>query len=113
MPAPLMMSTTMATSNIPSPLKSAMMGGPGFVPPGSRRLLIVGADGETATVKLTALDVPPPGAGFVTVMLPVVGETRSAWGTTPMISVLLTKKVWMGTLFQFTTDTLKNPVPVR
>jgi hypothetical protein len=64
------------------------------------------------TVNAVAADVPPPGAGFCTVIWFVELPDRSAAGTTPTSCVALTTLVAISTPFQPTNDPATNPVPV-
>jgi len=57
-------------------------------------------------------DVPPPGAGLVTVTCPVPTVAMSAAVIAAVNCVALTYVVVRLDPFQFTTDPLMNPVPV-
>jgi hypothetical protein len=58
------------------------------------------------------LEVPPPGTGFVTVIVAVCGEARLAAGTAAVSFELLTNVVVNALPFQFTLAPLTNPSPV-
>jgi 3,4-dihydroxy-2-butanone 4-phosphate synthase len=63
------------------------------------------------TVKVTAFDVPPPGAGFVTVTGGVPAEARSLAKIAAVICVALTNVVVLVVPLKFTTDVFTKLVP--
>lgn len=63
-------------------------------------------------VNVMPVEVPPPGAGFVTVTDAVPAVAKSASGTTAVKDVALTNVVVSGVPFQFTTDVPTKFVPV-
>jgi hypothetical protein len=63
------------------------------------------------TVKGTAFDVPPPGAGLETVTEAVLAEARAEAGTSATSWWTFTNAVLSGVPFQFTTEVGTNPVP--
>jgi hypothetical protein len=63
------------------------------------------------TVRVCALDVPPPGAGFVTVMLNVPPVVRSLAGIAAVNCVALPKVVVRAEPLKFTTDVETKLVP--
>jgi hypothetical protein len=63
------------------------------------------------TVRVWALDVPPPGAGFVTVMLNVPPVVRSLAGIAAVNCVALPKVVARAEPLKFTTDVETKLVP--
>ena len=58
------------------------------------------------------MEVPPPGTGFVTVIVAVVGEARFPAGTVAVSFEEFTKVVASAPPFQFTLAPLTNPSPV-
>jgi hypothetical protein len=71
----------------------------------------VGAGFAPLTGKLTVFDVPPPGAGFVTVTGNVPAVEISLARIAAVICVALTKVVARALPLKFTTDVDTNPVP--
>jgi hypothetical protein len=63
------------------------------------------------TVKVTVVDVPPPGAGFCTEMLAVPTALRSDAETCAVSEVLDTKLVVRAASFQWITDAAMKPEP--
>src|SRR5712692_8308464 len=63
------------------------------------------------TVKVCALDVPPPGAGFVTVILNVPAVARSVAGIAAVSCVALTKVVVRPDPLKFTVELETKFVP--
>src|ERR1700676_1442134 len=63
------------------------------------------------TSKKTEFEMPPPGAGFDTVMKIVPGVTMSDAKIVAVTLVLLTPVVARGLPFHFTTSPLPNPAP--
>jgi hypothetical protein len=63
------------------------------------------------TSKNTAFDLPPPGAGVVTVTKAVVGLATSEARITARNCELLTKVVVRALPFHLTTEPAENPVP--
>jgi hypothetical protein len=63
------------------------------------------------TVKKTALEVPPPGAGLVTVTAAVSGLATFAEGTVARSRLRLINLVASGIPFQFTTAPGTNALP--
>ena len=73
----------------------------------------VSAGPETALmVNDTVPDVPPPGAGFVTVTLAVPAVAISAAVIAAVTCVALTNVVVLAAPLNFTTDVDTNPVPL-
>lgn len=80
----------------------------------------VALDGDSEVIVGTGLltgyvqvpEVPPPGAGLLTVMLAVVAAARSLEGTCAVILVALTKTVASGVPFQLTAELTTKFVPV-
>ena len=80
----------------------------------------VAFDGDTEVIVGTGLltgnvqvpEVPPPGAGLVTVTFAVVATPRSLEGIWAVIFVELTKVVASGVPFQLTTELSTKFVPV-
>jgi len=66
---------------------------------------------RVAIVKLTALDMPPPGAGFCTAMLAVPAELRSDAGTSAVSEVLDTYVVPSAAPFHSITEAGMKPLP--
>jgi hypothetical protein len=64
------------------------------------------------TTKLCALDVPPPGDGFTTVMLAVPAAAMSAAVIAAVNRVLLTKVVVRADPFHFTVEVLTKLLPL-
>jgi hypothetical protein len=64
------------------------------------------------TVKVCALDVPPPGAGFVTVTLNMPPVVRSVAGMAALNCVALVKVVVRAEPLKFTTDVETKFVPL-
>jgi hypothetical protein len=75
------------------------------------RLVAVGT--ALFTVNCCANDVPPPGAGFVIVTLLTPAAAMSAARIVAESWLELANTVTRGLPFQFTTDALTNPRPVR
>jgi hypothetical protein len=75
------------------------------------KLVIVGT--ELLTVNCCAREVPPPGAGFVTVTLSMPAVAMSLARIAAESWVELVNVVARGVPFQFTTDVLTNPRPIR
>jgi uncharacterized membrane protein YedE/YeeE len=73
-------------------------------------VVIVGAG--LSTVKFTAVEVPPPGVGFVTVTGNVPAVAISAAVIAAVTSVALTNVVVTAVPLNFTLAPLTNPVPV-
>ena len=69
------------------------------------------ATGVPAIVKVTAFDVPPPGAGLVTVTGTDPTVVTSVAGTVAVNCVALTKVVARAAPLNLTTEVLTNPVP--
>jgi len=63
------------------------------------------------TVNVCALEVPPPGAGFVTVMLDVPAVVKSLAGMEAVTWVALTKLVVRGEPLKFTIESVTKLVP--
>ena len=63
------------------------------------------------TSNVTAAEDPPPGAGLFTVTRLAELPVRSAAGSAAVISVLLTRVVTSGELFQLTTEPARKLVP--
>jgi hypothetical protein len=61
--------------------------------------------------KKTALEPPPPGLGFTTVIEAVLAVAMSELGTVAVNCELLTKVVVRALPFQFTTEPDTKPVP--
>lgn len=72
-------------------------------------LVVVGA--TLFAVNTCALEVPPPGAGFITVMLNVPAVVRSLAGMEAVTCVELTKVVVRAEPAKFTTELLMKFVP--
>jgi hypothetical protein len=72
-------------------------------------LVVVGAG--LFTVRVCAFDVPPPGAGFVTVMLKVPAVVRSVAGMDAVTCVALTKVVVREEPSKLTTEAVTKLVP--
>ena len=72
-------------------------------------LVVVGT--RLLTVNVCALEVPPPGAGFVTVMLNVPAVVKSLAGMEAVTWVALTKLVVRGEPLKFTTEFVTKLVP--
>lgn len=72
------------------------------------KLVIVGTG--LVRVKVMALEVPPPGVGFTTVMLYTPAGAPA--GTVPVIWVADTNVLAMGLPSAFTTEAAVKPVPV-
>ena len=68
---------------------------------------VVGAD----TAKYTTFDVPPPGAGFVTVIAALAATAMFDAGTTAVSLSMLTNVVARGLPSQLTAAPLTNPEP--
>lgn len=64
------------------------------------------------TEKLTVPDVPPPGAGLLTVRVSVCPAESSAAGTVACSVVELVYEVWSTVPFRATVDAEINPLPV-
>ena len=101
----------MARSGMPSPLKSALTEAMGAVPavvaaPLQVRLLV----GEV-TVNRTGFEMPPPGAGLLTVTTAVAAEAMLFVGTAAVSWLPLTKVVERAEPLQFTVAPETNPVP--
>src|SRR5580658_1964427 len=62
--------------------------------------------------KAAVPEVPPPGAGFVTVILAEPVLTMSLAGTCAVTWVALTKLVASAVPFQFTVEPLTKPLPL-
>lgn len=73
--------------------------------------VIVGT--ELLTVNCCAKEVPPPGVGFVTVTLSTPAVTMSLASIAAESWLELVNVVARGAPFQFTTDVLTNPRPVK
>jgi hypothetical protein len=63
------------------------------------------------TVKDAGFDIPPPGAGLVTVTEAVLADAMSESGTVAFSCSKFTNRVLKGVPFQFTTEFDTNPVP--
>lgn len=63
-------------------------------------------------LKNWTFDVPPPGAGFVTVTKAVLGMDIKEAGTVAVSCEAVTTFVARGVPFQFTTDPEAKPVPL-
>jgi hypothetical protein len=74
-------------------------------------VLIVGSGFAALMVNAAVPDVPPPGAGLVTVTCPVPAAAMSAAVIAAVNCVALTYVVVRLDPFQFTTEPLMNPVP--
>ena len=72
-------------------------------------LVVVGT--RLLTVNVCALEVPPPGAELVTVMLNVPAVVKSLAGIEAVTWVALTKLVVRGEPLKFTTELLTKLVP--
>jgi hypothetical protein len=66
----------------------------------------------TVTEKYATLEIPPPGAGFVTVIEAVVAEAVSEAEMLAVTCDSLTSLVGRGLPFQFTTEPETKPVPL-
>src|SRR5580698_6679881 len=104
-------------SSFPSLLKSATTGSVGkeFGPRGER-IGVSRRANDTApkagpTAKYSMFDVPPPGAGFETVIAATVLLTTSVAGIAASTSFWETKVVARRDPFQFTTAPDRNPAP--
>src|SRR5438876_1986368 len=75
-----------------------------------KMLVVVGV--ALFTVNTCALDVPPPGAGFVTVMLKVPAVVRSLAGMEAVSWVLLANAVVRAEPAKFTTEFVTKFVPL-
>ena len=75
------------------------------------RVVRVGTGLVAITVKLTALEVPPPGVGLKTVMGKVPAEAISAVAMVAVSCVVLTKLVGRSAPFQRTTEPLMKLLP--
>ena len=64
-----------------------------------------------STKNVKAGDVPPPGAGFVTVTFALPATATSLAGIAAEIFVALTKVVGSALPLRFTTDFASKPVP--
>ncbi len=74
--------------------------------------IIAGTGFAPLMVNVELPDVPPPGAGLVTVTCPVPAVVRSAAVIAAVTCVALMYVVVRLDPFQFTTEPLMNPVPV-
>jgi len=74
-------------------------------------VLIVGTAFAALIVNAAVPDVPPPGAGLVTVTCPVPAAAMSAAVIAAVTCIVLTYVVVRLDPFQFTTDPLMNPFP--
>jgi hypothetical protein len=63
------------------------------------------------TVNATEPDVPPPGDGFVTVMLPIAPAARFPDGITAVSCVPETNVVFKACPFRFATESETKPLP--
>lgn len=100
-----------ARSGLPSPLKSPSTMKYGSCPTAISDRTQTGAAIAVAIWKATALDVPPPGDGLITVIKAVPEVEMSDVGIAAVNSVSLTKAVGRGLPFQFTTDVEVKPEP--
>jgi hypothetical protein len=73
--------------------------------------MLVAVGATLFTVNVCALDVPPPGAGLVTVMLKVPAAVRSPAGIDAVNWVPFTNAVVRGEPAKFTTELLTKFVP--
>ena len=67
----------------------------------------------TVTEKYATLEIPPPGAGFVTVIEAVVAEAVSEAEMLAVTCDSLTSLVGRGLPFQFTTEPETKPVAIN
>lgn len=74
--------------------------------------VVVGAGAAALIVKVTALDVPPPGVGLKTVTLAVPAEAMSEAGIAAVSCVALTKVVVRALPFQRTVEPLMKFDPL-
>lgn len=87
-------------------------GPPALVCVGDNALMVgTGLEGALTT-KLIATEVPPPGAGLITVTFALPALTRSKGGTVAWSRVLETSVVVSAAPFHAMADPLTNPVPV-
>jgi hypothetical protein len=63
-------------------------------------------------MKYSKFEVPPPGAGLVTVIVAVLGVAKLLAGTRAVSTELLTNVVANPPPFQFTVDPDTNPEPL-
>ena len=74
--------------------------------------LMVGAGFTRSTARVSALEVPPPGAGVATATARLPTFANCAAGTTAVNTVGFTNSVASAVLPNCTTDCTQKPVPV-
>jgi hypothetical protein len=105
--APLKFTTDVETKLVPVTVREKA--GPPFVPLAGEIVVIVGRG--LPTPKVTGAEVPPPGAGFVTVTLNVPAVAISGAVIDAVTCVALTNVVVAAVPLKFTTEVETNPVP--
>ena len=102
---------TVAPATKPVPVRVNVKAAPPTVAEAGAKEVSVGA--ETALIVNDRLpDVPPPGAGFVTVTVAVPAVAISAAVMAAVNCVALTNVVVLAAPLNFTTDVDTNPVPL-
>ena len=103
---------TVAPATKPVPVRVKVKAVPPTVAKVGAREVRVGA--EAAVIENDRLpDVPPPGAGFVTVTVAVPAVAISAAAIAAVNCVALTKVVVLAAPLNFTTEVETKPVPFR
>ena len=101
-----------AISRLPSPLKSPVARMVGFAPPFT--LFAVGAFVKELVIgNNTGREVPPPGAGFTTVMLAVCAVAICEARIVAASARLLENFVVRAVPLKYTTEVEAKPIPVR
>jgi hypothetical protein len=106
--APLKLTAEVETKFVPFTV--SVNAAPPAVALEGERLVIAGSG--LLTVKVAAAEVPPPGAGFVTVTLTVLGVAISVARIAAVNWVALTNVVAFAAPLKFTVAPLTKPVPV-
>lgn len=84
---------------------------PAVAPPGTNDVIVATGLLAAVTLKFITADVPPPGAGFVTVTGGVPTVATAVAGIDAVSTVELTKVVVVAAPLKFTTAPLTKPVP--
>src|SRR5216683_212002 len=107
--APLKLTTEVDAKFVP--LTVSVNAAPPAGAPAGNKVVIVGTG--LLMVNVAAAEIPPPGAGFVTVTLTVAAVAISAANIAAVTCVALTNAVVFAAPLKFTTAPLTKPVPLR